>query len=191
MAERLVQQIEFLTFIDKLKSIERRTSIIDGSRRENSAEHSWQMALSGFILAEYSRESIDVFKAVKMLALHDVAEIEAGDTFHFHKTSDSNAEELEAARRIFGMLPAEQAEECLTLWTEFEELKTSEAKFARALDRLWPIVQNFHNEGGTWKEFNVSFERVVDSIEFFREEVPELWQYLMDLLEQAKARGYF
>ena len=188
---KLKQQLEFLTFVDRLKSVERKTSLIDGSRRENSAEHSWQMVLSGFILAEYSSTPIDILKVLKMLALHDVAEVEAGDTFHFHKSASSDADERVAAKRIFDMLPTDQATECLALWTEFEELKTNEAKFARALDRLWPIIQNLHNNGGTWQEFNVSYDRVMDSIEFFKDDVPEVWGYLESVLALAKKQNMF
>lgn len=188
---RLKSQLEFLVFVDRLKSVQRRTSIIDGSRRENSAEHSWQLTLSAFLLAEYSKTSIDVLRTMKMLALHDVAEVGVGDTFHFHKSASSDAEERAAAQQIFGMLPKQQAAECLELWTEFEELKTREAKFARALDRLWPILQNYHNRGGTWREFNVSYERALESIAFFKDEVPEIWEYLDELLREAKEKQLF
>ena len=188
---RLKSQLEFLTFVDRLKSVQRKTSIVDGSRRENSAEHSWHMVLSGFILAEYSKAPIDLLRVVKMLALHDVAEAEVGDTFQFHKNASSDEAERVAAKRIFDLLPAEQAAECLALWTEFEELKTNEAKFARALDRLWPIVQNYHNCGGTWREFNISYERVIESIAFFKDDVPELWMFLTEMLRESKEKGLF
>ena len=134
----LLKQIEFIKEIDKLKYIFRKTKLINSDRPENDAEHSWHLAMMAIILAEHSNEPIDVAKVMKMVLIHDIVEIDSGDVFAYDttKSHDNFDEELKAARRIFGILPKEQAEEFLNIWIEFEEMKTPESKFARSLDRL-------------------------------------------------------
>src|SRR4051812_2906785 len=143
VAARLLAQMDFLREVDKLKSVLRRTSLMDGSRRENSAEHSWHIALAAMVLAEYSNVPVDLLRAIKLLLIHDIVEIDAGDTFAFDTTAKASQAEREnkAATRLFGLLPADQRAEFMALWEEFEGRVTAEAKFAGALDRLLPVLQ--------------------------------------------------
>lgn len=163
MQQRLQQQIEFIAEIDRLKGILRRNTLIDGSRRENTAEHSWHISMLAIVLSEYANEPIDVLHVVKMLLIHDVVEIDAGDTFCYDDEAGMDKEEREqlAADRLFGMLPDDQAREFRALWDEFEAAETPEAKFANALDRVQPVLLNYRTGGGTWKEFNVTIEQIM------------------------------
>ena len=191
MNERLQKQMGFLIEADRLKGVVRKTSLIDGSRRENSAEHSWHVVLTAMALAEHANEPIDVLKTVKMLAVHDLGEIEAGDVFHFHKTEAGAEVERAAAKKFFSQLPAEQAEEYFNLWLEFEARESPEARFAAGLDRLWPCIQNFYNEGGTWKEFQISLQRAIEKTEYMAKGSEALWQYVRMVLMDGKEKGYF
>jgi len=161
--EDLLKQIEFIKEIDKIKYIQRRTKLINSNRCENDAEHSWHLAMMTLILAEHSNEPIDVLKVIKMVLIHDIVEIDAGDTFIYdtQKNHTNTANELEAAKRIFGILPTKQRDELIDLWMEFEEGKTVDAKFAKAMDRLEPLLQNASNSGGTWAEYNVPYSKSI------------------------------
>lgn len=183
--------MEFLIASDALKGVDRRTSLIDRSRRENSAEHSWQVMLLAMTLIEHAEEKIDLLKVLRMLAIHDLGEIQSGDVFHFHKSKESEQKEREAAKNFFAVLPEDQAREFFGLWEEFEAQATPEARFAAGLDRVWPSVQNFFNEGGTWKEFGISIENAKEKNRHIARASEDLWQYVVELMERAQRAGYF
>ncbi|OAE53461.1 hydrolase [Achromobacter insolitus] len=160
---KLEQQLAFLREIDRLKAVTRQSPLLDGSRRENSAEHSWHLAMYALVLSEYAHESINAHRVMQMLLLHDIVEIDVGDfPIHGGASADMQAEqEAAAARRIFGLLPQPQAAAFLDLWLEFEAAETEDAKFAKALDRFQPLLINVYTDGGTWKENGVSLEQVL------------------------------
>lgn len=190
--ERLEDQIRFLVEIDKAKNVLRRSVLTDGSRRENDAEHSWHLAVMALILREYANEPIDLLRVVKMLLIHDLVEIDAGDTFAYDDAAHEDKEEREkaAADRIFGLLPPDQELEFRQLWEEFERRETPEARFAAALDRLHPLLQNFHSGGITWRRHGITkaqATRLNSSIELGS---TELWRYARALIDQADEKGY-
>lgn len=161
-SSNLERQLAFLREIDRLKSIVRLSPLIDRSRRENSAEHSWHLAMYALVLAEHAAGSVDVLRVVKMLLIHDIVEIDAGDVpFHVPATHAGQAErERLAAERIFGLLPEAQAAEFRELWQEFEAAESDDAKFAKALDRFQPMLHNAATDGGTWVECEVTLEQI-------------------------------
>ncbi|QIR35323.1 HD domain-containing protein [Tolypothrix sp. PCC 7910] len=154
--DRLTQQIQFIIEIDRLKQIFRQTLLIDGSRRENSAEHSWHLAIMAMTLAEYAPDGVDIMQAIKMLLIHDLVEIDAGDTFCYDvQANSSKAEkELQAASRLFGILPTDIGSELRSLWDEFEAGETPTSKFAAALDRIQPLLHNRHVRNMNWVQKN-------------------------------------
>ena len=158
----LTRQLAFLREIDRLKNVIRLSPLIDRSRRENSAEHSWHLALYALVLAQHAAASVDVLRVVKMLLIHDIVEIDAGDVpFHLPATHAGQAErECLAAERIFGLLPEAQATEFHELWLEFEAAESDDAKFAKALDRFQPMLHNAATDGGTWVECEVTLEQI-------------------------------
>jgi putative hydrolases of HD superfamily len=184
--------VEFLREIDQLKSIERRSWLMDGSRRENSAEHSWHIALMALILAPYANQPVNVDRVVRMLLIHDLVEIYAGDTFAYDRTGRSEAaqREEEAARQLFAMLPETSREELLALWQEFEARETPEARFAKAMDRFMPLLHNYFTQGTTWREYDVSLEQVLDLNRCINESSSTLWAYVQTLLSRAVDAGY-
>lgn len=190
--DTLQRQIEFIKEIDKLKYIQRKTRLFNSDRHENDAEHSWHLAMMAMVLAEHSNTRVNLLRVIKMLLIHDIVEIDAGDTFLFDTKKDhvNTKEELKAAKRIFGMLPKEQAEELVTLWLEFEEGKTEDAAFAKAMDRFEPMMQNASNEGGTWAEFNVPYETVVDKKKKIAKGSETVWAYASNLLDESVEKGY-
>jgi putative hydrolase of HD superfamily len=189
--DKLLKQISFIKEIDKLKYIQRKTKLFNSDRHENDAEHSWHLAMMTIVLAEHSDKPIDILKVLKMVLIHDIVEIDAGDTFIYDTTkSHSNTEEeLLAAKRIFGLLPAEQAAEFIAIWEEFEEGTTDEAKFAKSMDRLEPLLQNTSNNGGTWAEFGVSFEKVYEKKKAIKNGSTTIWNYAENLLNESVERG--
>lgn len=190
-AEHLLQQINFIKEIDKIKYIQRKTKLINSDRNENDAEHSWHLAMMAIVLAEHSNVPIDILKVVKMVLIHDIVEIDAGDTFIYDTTkSHSNTdEERIAANRIFGMLPKEQAEELISIWEEFESGLTNEAKFAKSMDRLEPLLQNTSNDGGTWKEFGVTYDKVFEKKKVIKEGSNSIWHYAENLINESVDKG--
>jgi 5'-deoxynucleotidase YfbR-like HD superfamily hydrolase len=188
---RLAQQLEFITEIDKLKRILRMTRIMDGSRRENSAEHSWHIAVMAAVLAEYSPEPVNLLRTLKMLLIHDVVEIDAGDTFCFDEEAhhDKEERELRAAERLFGLLPAEQCDDFRALWGEFEAGESVDARFAVALDRLSGTMCNYENGGGTWVEHDVSSERILERQAPIEVGAPELWPEVRRMVAESMAGG--
>lgn len=192
LPDHLAKQISFIQEIDKLKYIQRKTKLFNSDRHENDAEHSWHLAMMTLVLAEHSDKPVDVLKVLKMVLIHDIVEIDAGDTFIYDsvKNHSNTAEELLAAKRIFGLLPAAQAEELIAIWQEFEEGRTDEAKFARSMDRLEPLLQNTSNKGGTWKEFNVPYQKVYDKKKAIKNGSTTIWNYAEDLINDSVNKGF-
>jgi len=189
--QRLQQQLQFLREVDKLKAVQRHNRLLDGSRRENAAEHSWHLALMALVLADLApAPSIDLFRVVQMLLIHDIVEIDAGDTFYYNAGGDQHEREQLAAQRLFGLLPQDQAQRFQGLWEEFEAGQTPEAAFARALDRFHPIYGNYLLDGGTWRDFGVTRADVeTRSGPWVRRGAPELWAYCQQLLDTLVQRG--
>lgn len=161
--DRLKQQLNFLFEIDKLKTIFRQSTLItDTNRFENSAEHSWHLAFYVLILAEHATVEINLLRVLKMVILHDIVEIDAGDTFVYDTAANMNKQQLEqrAAERIFGLLPLDQRNEFIELWQEFEANETADAKFAGSVDRLHPLLHNYMTGGGSWKRHDISRKQV-------------------------------
>jgi len=186
MPPTLTQQLTFLREIDRLKSVVRLTPLIDRSRRENSAEHSWHLALYALVLAEHAAGEVDVLRVVKMLLIHDIVEIVAGDVpFHVPETHAGQAErERLAAERLLGLLPEAQAAEFRELWFEFEAAESDDAKFAKALDRFQPMLHNAATDGGTWVECAVTLEQVTTPCQPPIERgSPALWQAAAGMAE--------
>lgn len=184
---RLRRQLDFIVELDKLKQVLRRTSVIGGSRLENSAEHSWHLGVMASLLSEYAPADVDLARTLTMLLVHDVVEIDAGDTFAFDAAANSDKEERErrAAERLFGLLPADQAERMRGLWDEFEAAATPEARFANALDRFHALLLNVHNGGGTWKRHAITREQVLSRMEPIREGAPALWPYVVSTVAEV------
>jgi putative hydrolase of HD superfamily len=178
MAEvRLEQFIEFLIEADKLKKILRRTLLADASRQENSAEHSWHLALSAMVLEEYAAEPVELRRVVEMVVVHDLVEIDAGDTFAYDVAGNATRREREraAADRLFGLLPPDAGARLRGLWEEFESCATPEACFATAVDRIQPFLQNVKAGGGTWKIYGLRREQVLERMDPVRTALPALW----------------
>ena len=192
MTERLERQVAFIVEIDKLKRVLRQTLLTDESRRENSAEHSWHLALMAGVLAEYAPEGVDIARVVRMVLVHDLVEIDAGDAFCYDPVAVTGKAEREqaCADRLFGMLPADQGAELRELWDEFEERSTPEGRYANALDRLQPLLHNLNTRGGTWRMHGVAREQVARRMEPIRDAAPELWPLVESILERATAEGW-
>ena len=190
-ADKLLKQVAFIKEIDKLKYIQRKTKLFNSNRCENDAEHSWHLAMMTIVLAEHSNKPIDVLKALKMVLIHDIVEIDAGDTFIYDaaKSHTNTDEELIAAKRIFGLLPTEQADEFTAIWEEFEAGVTDEAKFARSMDRFEPLLQNTSNNGGTWAEFNVPYKKVYEKKKAIKEGSNSIWNYAEKLINESVDKG--
>lgn len=191
ITEDLLKQIEFIKEIDKIKYIQRRTKLFNSDRNENDAEHSWHLAVMAIVLNGYSNQEIDLLKVIKMVLIHDIVEIDAGDTFLYerNKSHTNTEEELKSAQRIFGILPEKQAEELIEIWTEFEDGVSNEAKFAKSLDRLEPLLQNASNNGGTWKEYSVKYQTVCDKQKVIKAGSSRLWDYAINLIENSVETG--
>ncbi|MGO0058473.1 HD domain-containing protein [Brevibacillus fluminis] len=191
--ERLKQQIDFLIEIDKLKHVFRQTVLIDGSRQENDAEHSWHLAMLAMILHEHANEpGLDLLKMIKMVLIHDLVEIDAGDTFIYDEKGNLDKAEREqaAADRIFAILPADQASELRALWDEFEQRETPEARFAAVIDRLQPLIHNYVTEGTSWKKNNVTADKVIARNRFIRDVSEPLGMYVEELIADSIQKGY-
>lgn len=190
--DRLNAQIAFTVEIDKLKRVIRRNLLMDGSRRENTAEHSWYVGLLAMVLGEHAPTGTDIQRVVSMLLVHDLVEIDAGDTFVYDAEAvlAQAAAEQTAADRIFSLLPGEQGAEMRALWEEFEARQTPEARFAKALDRFAPILANHHTEGGTWGLFKVKASQVREKVQIIEEGSPSLGAYARELVDLSIARGH-
>lgn len=191
MNERLKKQMEFILETDKMKNIYRQTYVLNENRKENDAEHSWHLALMAFLLAEHANEKIDVLHVIKMVLIHDLVEIDAGDTYCYDKKGyeDKSEREEKAAKRIFSILPVDQQDEIYSLWREFEEVKTPEAKFAAALDRAQPMRLNAAKNGISWQEHGIKYEQIISRNEPIKNGSEELWEYMNDVLEECRKNG--
>ena len=181
MTARLDAQMAFLTEACRLKSVNRATPLCDGSRLENSGEHSWHIALYALVLAEQAPVGVDINRVIRMLLIHDLVEIDAGDApvYGDHDAAALAAAELAAATRIFGLLPADQAADLRALWDEFEANETPDARFAKSLDRFQPPNQNLAAGGGSWSEYNVSYDRLVERVgDKIAHGAPSLWDWI-------------
>ena len=190
--EPLDAQLAFLREADRLKTVLRQSRIIDGSRRENSAEHSWHLALMSLVLREYAPAGADLGRVTAMLLVHDLVEVDAGDLFAYAGApaqARQEAAERAAADRIFALLPAGQAGEVRALWDEFEERRTPEARFARALDRLQPMLANYAQGGGTWAEHSVTADQVRVKVALIEDGSPALGTFARELVRSSVQRG--
>lgn len=193
MSKRLEQQLNLLMELDRLKSVLRRTRIRSADNRfENSAEHSWHVAMMALLFQEHANEPVDITKVVTMLLLHDVVEIDAGDTFVYDAKASEVQEqkELEAAERLFGILPEDQGEALFTIWREFEQAESAEAKFAKALDRLIPMLLNYHNQGQSWIENKVTATQAIQVNQKIEKGSQVLWDKAKSLIEEAVENGW-
>lgn len=193
MNQNLEKQLALVIELDKLKSVLRRTRVKSAqAREENSAEHSWHVALMALLLEEHANQPVDIARVVKMLLIHDVVEIDAGDTFVYDTVAlESQAEnELKAAKRLFAMLPEQQGNELLQLWLEFEAAQSDDARFAKALDRIIPMLLNYHNDGQSWQEHGVRKEQVIAINQRIEQGSETLWQYAQHIIEQAVQNGW-
>ena len=191
MDERLKKQLDFILEADKVKNIMRQTYLADGKRKENDAEHSWHLALMAFVLADYANEPIDVLKTMKMVLLHDVIEIDAGDTYAYDTEGNKTKREreLKAADRIFGLLPEAQQKEYRGLWDEFEAMETPESKFANMLDKVQPLFLNDASGGISWEEHGVKKSQVLKRDERVHEGSERIWEYAKSLIEKNAKYG--
>jgi putative hydrolase of HD superfamily len=190
--ERFNHQITFLLELDKLKEIKRQSRIIPSLRRENSAEHSWHIAIMALVLGRDYGKDVDLSRVVTMLLLHDIVEIDAGDTYAYDQEGyqDKEEREQEAAARIFGLLPPDQAETLRTTWEEFEQGASREARFAHSMDRLMPLLHNYYSQGSTWKSHGTCRSQVQNRMAKIREASPELWEFAENLIDRAVSQGY-
>ena len=190
--DRLQQQIDFILEIDKVKHVLRQTHLPGDLRRENDAEHSWHFAAMAVLLSEYAEGDIDVLRVVRMALMHDLVEIDAGDTFAYDVKGNEGKLDREraAADRIFNLLPNDQAVDLRDLWEEFEAQESPESKYAAALDRLQPILMNFESEGAAWKKHGITADRVIERNRHIETGAPALWVYAEVLIREAVKRGY-
>jgi putative hydrolase of HD superfamily len=187
--QRLRQQLQFILEIDRLKSVLRRSYLMAVDRHENSAEHSWHLAVAAMVLVEHAKETIDVGKVIRLVLVHDLVEIDAGDTFIYDEAANAGkaAREQQAANRLFGLLPEDQAKSFMALWREFEDRQTAEAKFAFALDRLIPILHNVFAQGRSWQEHGIRQEQALTKNRPIDDGSPVLWQVVESLIKETLA----
>lgn len=189
--DRLAQQLDFLIEIDKAKTILRRSYIADGSRNENDAEHMWHLALFVLVLAEHADEPVDIGRVLKMVLVHDIVEIDAGDTYVYDEVGKATqgAREAAAADRLYGLLPPDQGDELRAIWEEFEARVTPESRFAAAVDRLQPLLGNLATAGRTWREHGTTADRVRAINSKIGTGSSALWHHARQLLDEAVADG--
>lgn len=190
--DRLRRQIEFVMQADHLKNVFRRSPLLAADRKENDAEHSWHLALTALVLAEYADEPIDVGRVLALVVVHDLVEIYAGDTFTYdaEAAADQEAREQRAAERLFALLPADQEGSFRALWDEFEARVTPEARFAKAMDRIQPLLLNYGNRGGTWRTPGVTEEDVLQRKSVIRDASADLWRYAQSLIRTGADNGW-
>jgi len=191
--ERLEKQIRFILEADKLKEVFRQTLCTQSRRAENDAEHSWHLCLAVIVLSEHANaKGLDVLRVLKMLIIHDLVEIDAGDTFAYDTAGRATQHEREAraADRIFAILPSDQASEFRGLWDEFEEMATPESRFAAAIDRFQPCLLNTSTEGAAWKRHGVTLDRVIDRNSHIADGSAALWEATLGMIEGAARAGH-
>lgn len=188
---RLRQQLEFVVEIDRLKRVLRRTVITDRSRPENTAEHSWHLGVMALLLSEYAARPVDLTRVLKMVLVHDIVEIDAGDTFCYDVEGNRDKAEREqrAADRIFGLLPEDQREELRSCWEEFEARESADAQFANALDRMQPILSNLATDGHSWRQHGIVKQQVLARNRPVGEGAPQLWEHIQARLDEAVEAG--
>lgn len=194
ISERLEQQMKFLIEAEKLKAVYRQNMVIDESRHENSAEHSWHLALMAVILADEAADpAVDLGKVIEMLLIHDIVEIDAGDTFLYDEGGNLDKEQREnlAANRIFGLLPDDQRERCIALWKEFDARETASALFASAIDNMQPVVNHWVSRGSGIRNKSLKTSQVIKKKEFIREASPTLWEYTRAIIGKSEESGYY
>jgi putative hydrolase of HD superfamily len=189
----LAARLRFALEIDSLKSVLRRNSITDGSRRENSGEHSWHLALMAIVLAPHAGAPVDVGRVVEMLLVHDLVEIDAGDTFVYDAAAREQQEEVErlAADRLFGLIPGDDGARLRAAWDEFEAAATPEARFAHSVDRIAPLLLNHANHGELWADYGITAERVRAYNAHIADGAPDLWTAAQVLIADADENGWF
>ncbi|MES2916016.1 MAG: HD domain-containing protein [Pseudomonadota bacterium] len=193
MSDRLERQFAFLNEADRLKSVLRATTLVDGSRPENSGEHSWHLALYALILADQAGPGVSIDRVIRMLLLHDLVEIDVGDVpihsqnGNAHASAGTQAAEVKAADRIFGLLPKDLRDDLRALWEEFEAAETPDAVFAKSLDRVQPVMANLMSGGGTWSTYNVTYDQLESRVGVkIAKGAPGLWDWVKE-----KARPFF
>jgi putative hydrolase of HD superfamily len=191
MAGRLVDQVAFLAEADKLKTVARRTLLTDSSRRENSAEHSWHLALAAMILREHAPGPLNLLRVLELVTVHDLVEIDAGDTFAYDASGQQTRAEREnaAADRIFGLLPTDQAADIRGLWEEFERQETPESRVANALDRLQALILNSRSDGGSWRGANLTRQQVLWRMAPVERALPEVWPFVVEVIDRFCTSG--
>ena len=189
--QKLLNQLKFAIEIDKMKEIFRINLLADGSRRENDAEHSWHFAVMAMLLEEYSAEKVDVSRVIKIALVHDLVEVYAGDTYAYDAKGNEDKEqrEKEAADKLFGMLEPEQAAFFRSLWDEFEEKQTPEAKYANAIDRIQPLILNYLTDSATWKANQVHSTQILKRMDIIRTAAPELWPIVQGIVKTSIEKG--
>ncbi len=188
---RLQAQLGFILEADRLKQVIRRSYLVDASRLENSAEHSWHLALMALVLHEHANEEVSLLRVLQMVVIHDLVEIDCGDTYLFDDAAQAGklAREELAAARLFGLLPPDQAAELYALWQEFEARETADARFAGALDRLIPLLHKYHSRGRSWQEHGIRSQQVRDRLASIDSGSVGLWRYAAALIDAAVAEG--
>jgi len=192
ISERLMKQLDFILELDKMKNMYRQTYVLHEDRKENDAEHSWHIAVMAMLLSEHSNKPVDISKVMKMVLIHDVVEIDAGDTYCYDTEGNTTKKEREekAADRLFGLLPEDQNGEFRKLWNEFEESKTDEARFAAVLDRLQPLLLNYTKKGISWQEHGIYKEQVMKrNIEYFRQS-DNIAELIKSIIDDAAEQGW-
>lgn len=190
--DALARRVRFALEVDRLKSVIRRTRLVDGSRHENTAEHSWHLAILALLLGDTAAPGVDAARVLRMLLVHDIIEVDAGDTFAFdaHGYLDKDDRERAAAERLFGLLPAPQGGELRALWEEFEAGETVDARFAVALDRFQPLLMNFYGGGGSWREHGITRAQVLRRMAPIEHGAPGLWPMVREVIDRACAEGW-
>lgn len=190
----LASLADFICELDKLKAVKRQIRLpADNDRQENSAEHSWHVALMATVLADYASQDVDMTRVVQMILIHDLVEIDAGDMFAFASDAHHDAQEVreqEAADRIFGLLPADSAKHYRALWQEFEDAESADAQFAKGMDRLLPVFQNMRADGGSWKRHGVTRDQILRRNADLQHSAPALWEYVQEQTALAVDKGY-
>ncbi len=192
MTEKLKGQLKFLAEADKMKNVSRQTLLMDKSREETDAEHSWHFALMAMTLFEYAGFEVDLDRVIRMAIVHDLVEIYAGDTFAYDAKGyeDKEQREREAADKLFAMLPDVLAKEYRELWEEFDHMDTPDSKYAAAIDRLQPFLSNYATDGHTWVKHGVSADKVYKRMAPIETALPELWPFVEQVIEEAMEKGY-